>query len=353
MLSRDKNKITYLHFIMSVLVILIHSINNDTKFERFFSIDSGIGQFAVPLFFIISGFLFFRNIKSVDEAMYKVRKRVYTLLIPYLLWNLIYYTIHLFLKPGCGISINEIFNAAFTHKYNPSFWFVYQLILLSAISPFAFILLNTRLAAKRIPIFCIGILICIVAEVFIMLGIDIPYINEDAFIYYFFGLVMADLYNKGYLLFIRKKNILICIVLFTMAYIFNRYTYKLLLRNPIYYQLFTSTVVLVRLCGAMVLFYLFDLIFSYERVPKYMAQTFFLYAIHYMIVKAMIIMMKFVMYMFLPVGIVIGFCDLYTIVECITFVISPAVCVIINYHLSIFMMKKFGKQYSILVGNRK
>ena len=33
MLTSERNKISYLHFIMSVLVILIHSINNDTKFE--------------------------------------------------------------------------------------------------------------------------------------------------------------------------------------------------------------------------------------------------------------------------------------------------------------------------------
>lgn len=49
-----------------------------------------IGRFSVPMFFIISGFLFFRSgifAKSIYIA--KLRSRVNTLLIPYLLWNVV------------------------------------------------------------------------------------------------------------------------------------------------------------------------------------------------------------------------------------------------------------------------
>ena len=84
-----------------------------------------------------------------------------------------------------------------------------------------------------------------------------------------------------------------------------------------------------------------------------MSQTFFLYAIHYMIVKAMIIMMKYVMYKFLPAGIMVYTIDLYTLIEIITFIISPIVCVTVNYYLSNILSKKYSYQYSILVGNRK
>ena len=84
-----------------------------------------------------------------------------------------------------------------------------------------------------------------------------------------------------------------------------------------------------------------------------MKNTFFLYAIHYMIVKAMIIFMRYFMYKFLPVGIVIYGQDLYTIIECIVFIMSPVVCVLINYYLSRFLIRRFKKQYDILVGNRR
>ena len=353
MLTREKNKITYLHFIMSVLVILIHSINNETKFERFFSIENGIGQFAVPLFFIISGFLFFRNIKSTNDAVAKLKRRVYTLLIPYLLWNLIYYAIHLFLKPGSGISINELLDAAFTYKYNPSFWFMYQLILLSIISPILYYIFNMSWKIQQNMKWIIAILIVVVVELIVASGIDMPYLNEDAFVYYICGYLLSVLYNSGKLNLISKKNILICLFIFVLTFVFNRYIYHLLTLNPKYFNPFISTIVIVRVFGAMFLFYFFDLLFSYDSVPKFMAQTFFLYAIHYMIVKAMIIMMKFIMYKFVPVGIVINGVDLYTIIECSVFVLSPIVCVIINYYLSRFMMKRFSNQYNILVGNRR
>lgn len=353
MLTREKNKITYLHFIMSVLVILIHSINNETKFERFFSIDGGIGQFAVPLFFIISGFLFFRNINSKNDAVAKLKRRVYTLLIPYLLWNLIYYAIHLLLKPGSGISINELLDAAFTYKYNPSFWFMYQLILLSIISPILYYLFNINWKRHQTMKWIVVIIVIVIAELTVASGIDIPYLNMDAFIYYVCGYFLSLLYNNNKITLISKKNILICLMILVLAFVFNRYIYHLLLLNPKYYNPFISTIILVRLCGALFLFYFFDLIFNYNSVPTFMNQSFFLYAIHYMIVKALIIIMKYIMYKFVPVGIIINGVDLYTIIECTVFILSPVVCVIINLHLSRFMMKKFTKQYNILVGNRK
>lgn len=47
---------------------------------------------AVPLFFLISGLLFFWNVDSFSKNEYKrkIKKRIKTLLLPYLVWNLIY-----------------------------------------------------------------------------------------------------------------------------------------------------------------------------------------------------------------------------------------------------------------------
>ncbi len=47
---------------------------------------------AVPLFFMISGFLFFMGLNHFDMVTYKqkIKRRAKTLLIPYLLWNFIY-----------------------------------------------------------------------------------------------------------------------------------------------------------------------------------------------------------------------------------------------------------------------
>lgn len=48
-------------------------------------------QISVPLFFVISGFLFFLGSNDFNSDLYisKIKKRVKTLLIPYILWNVI------------------------------------------------------------------------------------------------------------------------------------------------------------------------------------------------------------------------------------------------------------------------
>lgn len=55
---------------------------------------------AVPCFFVISGFLFFKKTPDLSVSIYmeKMRKRFHTLVIPYLLWNLIAFLVILMVK---------------------------------------------------------------------------------------------------------------------------------------------------------------------------------------------------------------------------------------------------------------
>ena len=340
MLSREKNKISYLHFILSVLVILIHSINNETKIEQFFSIEKGIGQFAVPLFFIISGFLFFRNTYTMNDVKQKMRKRVYTLLIPYLIWNLIYYVIYMLRNPGMGLDVGMIVDAAFNYTYNPSFWFIYQLILLVIISPILFYALKD---IKFSIVFLVLISLSVIFEY------DLPYINEDAIIYYFSGAIFSKLYNANKVSFISKKNIIITLIISIIAFILNRWTYRMIYVNANYRTIFIWTIILVRLMVAFAIFYFIDLFFKYDKVYSFMENAFFLYAIHYMIVKAMIIVMKYIEYKFLIVIVPNSFIEIF---EIVVFAISPIVCVIVNYYLSRYIKKKNSKLYAYLSGNR-
>ena len=331
MTLREKNKVLYLYFILSVLVILIHSINNATKFEMFFSIEKGIGQFAVPLFFYISGFLFFRTAYSIDDVKRKLKKRVYTLLIPYLIWNLIYYAIKLLFNPGSGISMMSILDAAFNHTYNPAFWFMYQLILLNILSPLFFKALKNR---DFIIIFY-AVLVAL-----IIFAVDLPYINEDAMIYYFSGAVFSKLYNRGKVSFISKKYALYMILVSAVMYILNRFCYAHFLKN-----LFTLSIILVRLTFSIFIFYFVDIFFKYEKTYSFMEHTFFLYAIHYMIVKAMIMFMRFISIKILPA-------NYLETIEIITFILSPIVSIIINIYLVNFLRKHFNKAYRLLSGDR-
>lgn len=84
-------------------IVLIHCRYNTTDFpilrqSRFAVGDYVMSLFSdslatvcVPLFFLISGFFFFYGVEKFSWRIYvgKLRRRVGTLLIPYLLWNLI------------------------------------------------------------------------------------------------------------------------------------------------------------------------------------------------------------------------------------------------------------------------
>lgn len=85
-------KIKVVSFFSIILVLYIHSGFHDYPHEiagmqfNFLLQDiiSGeIGRCAVPMFYMISGYLFFLNVESINDVYHKMRKRVHTLLIPY------------------------------------------------------------------------------------------------------------------------------------------------------------------------------------------------------------------------------------------------------------------------------
>jgi fucose 4-O-acetylase-like acetyltransferase len=55
---------------------------------RFF-ISQGVARVAVPLFFLISGYLFFQGQWSWGKYGSKLRRRADTLLVPFLFWNVL------------------------------------------------------------------------------------------------------------------------------------------------------------------------------------------------------------------------------------------------------------------------
>lgn len=333
----EKNKISYLYFVLSILVILVHSINNTSIIQKLFSIDTGISQFAVPLFFMISGFLFFRNIYTNEDVINKLKRRVYSLVIPYLIWNVIYYIIYLIVKPGIGVSFVNLVEAAINHTYNPAFWFIFQLILLSLVSYVIFLVL------KKDFHYYIAI---IVISFFIAKNIDIPFINEDALIYYMVGALFSRFYNESKVSFISKKNFLIMIPIVILFFMLNRIMKEVITKNIDFVHIFTLSIVYLRLSVSFFIFYFVDLFFNYSaKVPDFLKNTFVLYAIHYMIVKALIIVNKYFMYKYMmPVN--------YIYPETIIFFLSPIICVIINYYFVKFMKDKANNIYKLLSGAR-
>lgn len=95
-----------LRFPLAVLVVFIHSFGPALDVEQLHAdglsgmavydylrifISVVIARSAVPLFFLFSGFLFFKGVEQFDRTVYaeKLRKRWHSLALPYLIWNIL------------------------------------------------------------------------------------------------------------------------------------------------------------------------------------------------------------------------------------------------------------------------
>ena len=104
---RVRRKIKYIEFVLAFSVIFIHTYNVEVYgllaeyggagavlwyVENFFN---SMQSVCVPFFFVLSGYLFFQNY-SWQKVWEKYRSRIYSLLIPYVIWCTIYFLLYLF-----------------------------------------------------------------------------------------------------------------------------------------------------------------------------------------------------------------------------------------------------------------
>lgn len=154
--------ITFLRFPLIVAVVFIHSpfyaevddglmlsTGHDVYDNISYLFSEIFARVAVPLFFLISGFLFFYKTETFTKEIYirKLKKRVHTLLIPYLFWNFLvaalYFGAEKFfpeLLNGSYKSLGDYtwydwMRAFYGHLFCYPFWFIRDLMVLSLLSP--------------------------------------------------------------------------------------------------------------------------------------------------------------------------------------------------------------------------
>lgn len=101
-----------------------------------------LGHCAVPMFYAISGYLFFRGIHRLHQVFGKMKKRVKTLLVPFVIAALLFAGLYLVIEPErfSGKSVWAIFYAIFYDAGNwmplgYHLWFLRDLIIVVALSP--------------------------------------------------------------------------------------------------------------------------------------------------------------------------------------------------------------------------
>ena len=166
-----------LRFLLIVLVVLIHSnitefnsqsvtlVIDRENFPTFWFVStllSGvISKAAVPLFYFISGYLFFYKVNSFTLSTYykKIRKRFRTLFVPYIFWNVYAFVIicmaialfpsmmsgrnYLISEWGIGDYLNVFWCGGFDKSpINVPLWFVRDLMVTILLSPVIYFLIR-------------------------------------------------------------------------------------------------------------------------------------------------------------------------------------------------------------------
>ena len=259
--KRFSNKITRVSFWLAICVVYIHANNTTTyqfdfnnSFQKLvFIIENwfqGSQQCVVPVFMMISGFLFFRNYNS-EKYLIKLKTRTKSLLVPYLIWTNVPWICLVIVKQfplASTISTDASFTiqswidfTIFTH--GTVLWYVRVLIVYALLTPIIYVFLKR----KKTSICIIGLLF-LQNIVLLTLHINIvesiyncvPYLIGAWLSIWKPGLIINRANKK-----LKLTGVIVFVILFCLAidykhvlyYPTTQYIYKTLLPLPLWFAL--------------------------------------------------------------------------------------------------------------------
>lgn len=201
------SRIGWISLLLAIFIVIRHNssfanYHTDEGESFHLLLQNTITALAVPMFFLISGFNFFRDY-TPKKQLDKLRNRVKSLLIPYLIWNTIYCAFMLITsntplskffigREPYELSVtNVIFGCLYHWNCNSHFWFVFDLMLIALLNPLFYYLLKNKIVG----------LITILAgyAVIFILKLELPMVlvyRTDAFFYYLIGSYLAMHWGK-------------------------------------------------------------------------------------------------------------------------------------------------------------
>ena len=141
----ERKNIFYLDVIRIVavyLVLLLHAISPFiTRLDLYdtltWNVALGISplvRMGVPLFFMMSGYLILSDPRTSDFATF-YKRRLPRILIPFLVWNMIYYLVYHIVRGATG-SVSEFLMGMFNQDIMYHFWYIYTLCGMYVLAPF-------------------------------------------------------------------------------------------------------------------------------------------------------------------------------------------------------------------------
>ena len=399
--ARPSSFLPFYSLFLSVLVIFVHSTHFTVpalqavpktdffstsfliKMEYLFS--EFLGQIAVPGFFFLSGFLFLKGLYDLKDWARKWKSRVFSYIVPYLIWNTAMTLLYLFFGKA-EWSLKSIVEGIFLYRFNPVFWYFYQLILLSFCFPFMAIFAifirkgeeqkGYRKKSLRYLLFLFPLFFLFL----IYFQLDIPFLNEDAAFYYSLGGSVAFLAEQrgrasGLAVIFSGGGKSIYPAFFFLALALFCYAHTLL---PHAIGILLLATVLYRIGMALCFLFLFRMMdFLYERGPErkpgsrkeevqkveagkwtvYALQTlsemnFYIYAVHYLFLRPWFFLQN-LLYAFLEKNstVFLG-SGKEEAVKLLFYLLSPAYCLFLAYLTGKAIKKLSPKLWKVVNGGR-
>lgn len=162
----NSRKIAVLNAVAILMVLLLHSYYIEAAdyptalWVQRFTGTLGLSGVAVPLFYLMSGLLFFKSVTDIKDCIKGIRKRVHSLFVPYVLWNVIFvgWYVVMHYTPGVSQFVNSDMLSHFSLEHpveslkyllvEPAgfqLWFLRDLMVYVAFTPLLWILM------KRFP----------------------------------------------------------------------------------------------------------------------------------------------------------------------------------------------------------
>lgn len=289
---RQSEAIEALRFPLIVLVVFIHVLPqvyipldftltpNSIYLLVSELLSHNIGAIAVPCFFLISGYYFFVKMQKSSKRFYvnQVTKRIRTILLPFVLWNLIYVLVilsknYVFNKVGLAFDIeyetvqsSSLYRLFWSGPVNYPLWYLRDLICMVLLAPMFYFFL------RYLGVW--GLLILMIWNLSDY-TFGIPGFTTISFLYFGFGAYFA-IYKKNILetfLPYRQVIFIITLVLLGVSTYLNGREYHLELL-----KIFT-------IFGVVSSILLTDLIIRYNdkvkrRLLKLSSVVFFVYVTH-------------------------------------------------------------------------
>ena len=191
MTDNTSQTIAVLRFPLIVAVVLLHTYIIDRPiggtiyvahgqypvFELFAHIyQSEFGNMSVPLFFFISGFLFFSGMDKFSWRIIgkKLKKRVHSLFIPFFIWNVVFIlfvalvnainsSLLTYKKSFVDMTFGEVLNCFWDLSQGLiPLWFIRDLMIINIFSPIIYFMLKNKIS----KLIVLGFTILFLSQIF-------------------------------------------------------------------------------------------------------------------------------------------------------------------------------------------